>query len=282
MKVLVTGGSGQLGTEVCKYLRRKGFDVFSPSRQEMNVTDALKVLETVKRICPDIVIHCAAYTQVDQAEEHREEAFLLNESGTANIAAACLEIAAKMIYISTDYVFSGIGNSYYEIDDPTEPLNVYGLSKLAGENRVRNLLERYFIVRISWLYGHNGDNFVEKILRAIKEKERIQVACDQVGSPTYAKDLPPLLHEMMMSEEYGTYHATNAGICTRAEFATEIIGLTGRKIEVQPILTENFQSCAQRPLNSKLSKASLKEHGFKDLRDWKSALYDYYSEEHLS
>ena len=282
MKVLVTGGSGQLGSEVCTYLQGKGMDVSAPSKQEMDVTDAQRVWSACRRIRPDVVIHCAAYTDVDQAEAHQEDAFLLNERGTANIAAACLEIAAKMIYISTDYVFSGAGESCYEVDDPAEPLNVYGRSKLAGEHIVRELLKRHFIVRISWLYGKNGDNFVKKVLRAAAGNTKIQVACDQIGSPTYAKDLPPLLCEMMMSEEYGTYHATNAGICTRAEFAAEIIRLTGNTVEIQPAATDTLPSCVKRPLNSRLSGSSLKIHGFTALRDWRSALSAYYSEENLN
>lgn len=272
MKILVTGGGGQLGHDICRELERRGIEYMAPSSKEMDITDSDAVREQICTYRPDAVIHCAAWTAVDAAEDIPEQVFAVNGGGTRNIALACQEIEAKMLYISTDYVFSGTGTRFYEPDDPTGPVNVYGKSKLAGELAVKEFLEKYFIVRISWVFGEYGNNFVKTMLRLAETRTEINVVCDQVGSPTYTADLAPLLCDMVETEKYGTYHATNEGTCSWAEFAEEIFRLTGKNIKVNRISTEEYPSKASRPKNSRLSKACLENAGFIRLPVWNDAL----------
>jgi dTDP-4-dehydrorhamnose reductase len=278
MKVLVTGVKGQLGYDVVKELYSRGISCIGADIEEFDITDEQAVSSFIGDCRPDAVIHCSAYTAVDKAEDDPELCRAVNVQGTRNIAAVCKKIDAKMIYISTDYVFPGIGTNEYEVGDPTGPLGVYGQTKLGGELVVKELLDKYFIVRVSWVFGKNGNNFVKTMLRLGKERSEVNVVCDQVGSPTYTADLAPLLCDMVVTEKYGTYHATNEGICSWAEFAKEIFGQAGYATKVNFIPTSEYPTRAKRPLNSRMSKRSLEEAGFKKLPHWQDALKRYLRE----
>lgn len=275
MKILVTGSSGQLGYDVCKLLAARGVEHKGVSTQDFDITDADTVWNFIASYHPDAVLHLAAYTAVDKAEDEPKRAFAVNAKGTWNIALACQKTNAKMLYISTDYVFSGTGNNFYEVDDSTEPKNVYGASKLAGERAVRATLAQHFIVRTSWLFGRHGDNFIERLLRNAESGQLLSVVSDQYGSPTYTVDLAVLLCDMVQTEKYGTYHATNEGVCSRLEFAQEIFRQEWRDVDVQPAQTAECGLAAIRPLNSRLSKECLDAAGFQRLPDWRNALWRY-------
>ena len=278
MKILVTGAGGQLGWDVCRELERRNMSVLAPTSAEMNVSDRSAVMRYVKTESPDVVIHCAAYTKVDMAEDEPELCWAVNARGTENMAAACRKTGAKMLYISTDYVFPGTGEQFYETDDPVGPVNIYGRSKLAGELAVQSMLEKFFIVRISWVFGKNGNNFVKTMLRLAETRSELNVVCDQTGSPTCTADLAPLLCDIIHTEKYGIYHATNEGTCTWAEFAQEIFALSGKNVTVHPILSEAYPTKAERPHNSRLSKQSLTAEGFSLLPSWQDALKRYLNE----
>lgn len=220
--ILVTGVNGQLGYDVIEELKKRNIEYLAASRAEFDVTDAKKVDEFIGKVKPECVIHCAAYTAVDKAEDEKDLCYRVNADGTENIAKACSRIDAKLIYISTDYVYGGKGDKPFNVDDDINPLSVYGKSKYEGELRVMKYLKKYFIVRISWVFGKNGNNFVKTMLRLGKEKEQINVVDDQIGSPTYTKDLAPLLCDMAQTEKYGIYNATNEGFCSWAEFAKRL------------------------------------------------------------
>ena len=272
MRVLVTGASGQLGYDVCRELERRGIPFRGTSSKTLDITDAEAVLKTLEMYRPDAVIHCAAYTAVDKAEKEPGRAFAVNGTGTHNVAAACARVGAKMVYLSTDYVFPGTGDAPYEVGDAVGPVNVYGQSKLAGERAVLERLERYFIVRISWVFGINGNNFVKTMLRLAQNHSEVRVVCDQIGSPTYTADLAPLLCDMIESEQYGVYHATNEGVCSWAKLAEETFRQAGKKVMVYPISTAEYSAKAARPLNSRMSKKKLKTAGFTLLPTWEDAL----------
>ena len=221
MRVLVTGVGGQLGYDVCKELTARNIEHKGVDLADFDITDREATHNYIENYHPDAVIHCSAWTAVDKAEDELEKVEAVNAKGPRNIAEACKKINAKMVYISTDYVFPGTGERFYEPDDPTGPLSVYGKTKLEGELAVRELLEKYFIVRVSWVFGKNGNNFVKTMLRLSETHSEVNVVCDQVGSPTYTADLASLLCDMVMTEKYGIYHATNEGICSWAEFAEE-------------------------------------------------------------
>lgn len=278
MRILVTGASGQLGYDVERELERRGIEHLGTSSRELDITDREAVEHLMQSYRPDAVIHCAAYTKVDLAEDEPERCWAVNADGTRNLAAACREIGAKMLYISTDYVFPGTGERSYETGDPTGPVNTYGRSKLAGELAVQSLLEKYFIVRISWVFGKNGNNFVKTMLRLAETKAELSVVCDQIGSPTYTADLAPLLCDMVQTERYGVYHATNEGTCAWSEFAEAIFELAGRQVVVHPIPTSAYPTRAARPLNSRMSKERLRDNGFQALLEWKDALARYLKE----
>lgn len=278
MKILVTGAGGQLGYDVCRTLDERKIEYLGTASSELDIRNAAAVEHRIEEYCPDAVIHCAAYTKVDAAEDEPEHCWAVNVEGTKNIAAACRKTGAKMLYISTDYVFPGTGEQAYEAGDPVGPVNVYGQSKLAGELAVQSLLEKFFIVRISWVFGKNGNNFVKTMLRLAETRTELNVVCDQTGSPTYTADLAPLLCDMVQTERYGIYHATNDGICTWAEFAQEIFALSGKNVTVHPIPSEAYPTKAERPLNSRLSKRSLTAGGFSLLPPWQNALNRYLNE----
>lgn len=272
MRVLVTGASGQLGYDVCRELTRRGIVNRGVDIEELDITDGNAVGAFIDDYSPDALIHCAAWTAVEAAEDDPERARKVNTDGTRNIAAACERIGTGMMYISTDYVFPGTGELYYEPDDPTGPLNVYGRTKLDGERAVREQLSRYFIVRISWAFGRNGNNFVKTMLQLAKMRDKIRVVCDQIGSPTYTADVAPLLCDMIETEKYGTYHATNEGVCSWAELAREIFKIAGIPVKVEPVLSDEYSARAVRPLNSRLSKDKLVANGFPRLPDWHDAV----------
>lgn len=278
MRILVTGASGQLGYDVERELERRGIEHLGTSSRELDITDREAVERLMAAYRPDAAIHCAAYTKVDLAEDEPERCWAVNADGTRNLAAACREIGAKMLYISTDYVFPGTGERSYETGDPTGPVNTYGRSKLAGELAVQSLSEKYFIVRISWVFGKNGNNFVKTMLRLAETKAELSVVCDQIGSPTYTADLAPLLCDMVQTERYGVYHATNEGTCAWSEFAEAIFELAGRQVVVHPIPTSAYPTRAARPLNSRMSKECLHSNGFQELPEWKNALARYLKE----
>ena len=272
MKILVTGASGQLGYDVCRELTTRSIENRGVSSKDLDITDREAVFAFMGEYRPDAVIHCAAYTAVDKAEDEQERCWAANVDGTFYLASACRMLDIPMLYISTDYVFPGTGEALWRTDDPVEPRNIYGMSKLGGELAVRSLLEKYFIVRISWVFGHNGGNFVKTMLRLAETRQEVTVVCDQIGSPTYTADLAPLLCDMIVTDRYGTYHATNGGICSWAEFAAEIFRLAGRDTKVIPIPTSEYPTRAQRPLNSRMDLSSLDEAGFSRLPEWRDAL----------
>jgi len=273
--ILVTGVTGQLGYDVVKELERCGEKFIAASRKEMDFANEESVKNFILDKKPDAVIHCAAYTAVDKAESEQELALTVNGLGTRYVAAACREIGAKMLFISTDYVFGGDGKTPYEIDGEKTPVNTYGRSKLLGEDAVAAMLEKYFVVRISWVFGINGKNFVKTMLNLADKNKKLRVIDDQVGSPTYTADLAPLLCDMVKTEKYGFYHATNEGFCSWAEFAEEIFKQAGKKVEVEKIATVDYPTPAKRPFNSRLSKKSLDDAGFKRLPSWQSAVERY-------
>ena len=275
MKVIVTGAKGQLGYDVIKRLESQGVQAIAADLPEVDITDAAAVEAFVASHKPDGVIHCAAYTAVDNAESEKDICSLVNETGTLNIAKVCKNHGCKLIYISTDYVFSGKGESEFETDSPKAPCNHYGASKLAGEVAALENCDKCFVVRTSWVFGINGKNFVKTMLRLSETRDELTVVNDQVGSPTYTYDLAILLCEMIKSEKYGVYHATNEGLCTWAEFASEIMRLADRKTKIIPVTSAEYKTAAVRPLNSRMSKKSLDENGFERLPTWQDALARY-------
>lgn len=277
MKVLVTGANGQLGYDVVKELQRQNIECYGAMRQDFDIVDFGATEKFITNYMPDAVIHCAAYTAVDKAEDEQGLCYLVNASATENIVEICKKIDAKMLYISTDYVFDGTKEGFYEVDDKLNPINVYGKTKLLGEQAVQRILDKYFIVRISWVFGKHGNNFVKTMLRLGKERKEINVVADQYGSPTYTEDLAPLLVEMIQTDKYGIYHVTNEGVCTWAEFAEEIFKVTGMDVKVNHITTAEYQTRAKRPLNSRLSKNSLQKNNFKYLKLWNDALRQFLS-----
>lgn len=276
--ILVTGVNGQLGYDVVKELNKRNIQNLGIGKNELDITDTNAVNEYIIKLRPECVVHCAAYTAVDKADVEEKMCRKVNVDGTENIAKACKEIDAKMIYISTDYVFDGKGNKPFEVYGHIEPHSVYGKTKYEGELKVQEILNKYFIVRISWVFGINGNNFIKMMLRLGKEKESINVVCDQIGSPTYTADLAPLLCDMAISEKYGVYHATNEGFCSWAEFAEEIMKKAGLDCKINYIQSSEYNSVAIRPLNSRLSKRSLIENKFRLLPFWKKAVEVYLAE----
>ncbi|KAA0548351.1 dTDP-4-dehydrorhamnose reductase [Bacillus sp. BGMRC 2118] len=278
MIVLVTGAKGQLGQDVVKLLQSQQHEVHGLDRSQLDISNEAQVKDVVATIKPDAIIHCAAYTNVDAAEEDVDTAYKINALGTKYLAQAASNIGAKMVNVSTDYVFDGSATKPYEVDHETSPLGVYGETKLAGENFLIHHLEKHFIVRTAWVYGVYGNNFVKTMLRLGKERDELGVVSDQLGSPTYTVDLAKFLVELIQTEKYGIYHASNEGICSWYEFAVEIFKQAGMDTKVNPLTTEQFPRPAERPKYSVLSKAKIVEEGFTPMRDWKEALSDFLTE----
>ena len=278
MKVLVTGVTGQLGYDVARELEKRHIEYKGTGSREMDISDTAAVERVIKDYHPDAIIHCAAYTAVDKAEDDYGRAMDVNAKGTLAIAKAAKEIDAKMLYISTDYVFNGQGTEPFTVDAPTAPLNVYGLTKLLGEKAVQMELTKYFIVRISWVFGKNGNNFIKTMLRLGQTHDELTVASDQWGSPTYTADLAPLLCDMISTDAYGIYHATNEGVTNWAEFAACIMEQAHLSCKVWPIPSSDYPTRAIRPLNSRMDKSKLDKAGFARLPDWKDALGRYLKE----
>ena len=272
MKVLVTGAKGQLGRDLMNELERQGLEGIGVDVEEMDITDPEKCRSVIGQARADAVIHCAAYTAVDAADDQAELCRRINGEGTRNVAEACRDAGVKLMYISTDYVFDGQGTRPWEPDDERAPLNVYGQTKYEGELAIEELLDRYYIIRIAWVFGAAGKNFIKTMLRLGKEKGAVSVVDDQVGSPTYTYDLARLLVDMVQTEHYGRYHATNEGECSWYEFACEIFRQAGLKVQVTPVSSEAFAARAKRPANSRMSKEKLTEKGFVRLPDWQDAL----------
>ncbi len=282
MKIFVTGVKGQLGFDVVNELNKRGHESIGVDIDELDVTkekDVHTMLEVVK---PDGVIHCAAWTAVDDAEDNREKVMAVNAKGTEYIAKACKDLDIPMIYISTDYVFNGQGIEPWNPDDKREPLNVYGESKYRGELAVEELLDKYYIVRIAWVFGQNGKNFVDTMLNLGKTRDKLTVVDDQVGSPTYTYDLARLLVDMIETNKYGTYHVTNeGGFISWYDFAVEIMKQASKiddvykNVKVLPVGSDAYPAKAKRPSNSRMDKSKLVENGFEYLPDWKDALEHY-------
>ncbi|MDE7299746.1 MAG: dTDP-4-dehydrorhamnose reductase [Lachnospiraceae bacterium] len=272
MRVLVTGATGQLGSDVVKCLQERGAECLGAGSADFDITDAEATRRFITAYRPDAVINCAAYTNVDGAETDEARCRAINADGAANVAAACAACGSKLLHISTDYVFPGEGEQYYDTDDATGAACVYGRTKYEGELAVQAAMSRYFIIRISWVFGKNGKNFVKTMLRLGAEREEVRVVCDQIGSPTYTGDLALLLADMAATEKYGVYHATNEGVCSWAEFAGEIFRQAGLPARVVPIPTSEYPSAAKRPMNSRMSKECLDRAGFARLPDWRDAL----------
>lgn len=275
MKVLVTGVKGQLGYDVVNELMKRDIEAIGVDIEEMDITDAESVHKVIMNAAPDAVIHCAAYTAVDAAEDNVEICRKVNADGTRNIANVCKELDIKMVYISTDYVFDGKGTRPWEPDDERHPLNVYGQTKYEGELAVQETLDKYFIVRIAWVFGVNGKNFIKTMLKLAENHDHLTVVNDQFGSPTYTYDLARLLADMILTDKYGIYHATNEGICTWYEFACEIFRQAGIPMDITPVTSAEYQAKAARPENSRMSKEKLSENGFERLPSWQDALKRY-------
>ena len=283
MKVFVTGVRGQLGFDVVNECKKRGYEVIGVDIEEMDITDANAVERVITAACPDVVVHCAAWTAVDAAEEAENipKVRAVNAIGTQNIANVCKILGCKLIYVSTDYVFDGQGTKPWVPDQKDyRPLNVYGQTKLEGELAVADTLEKYFIVRIAWVFGLNGKNFIKTMLSVGKKYDTVRVVNDQIGTPTYTYDLARLLVDMAKTEKYGYYHATNeGGYISWYEFACEIFRQAGYPTKVIPVTTQEYGlSKAKRPFNSCLDKSKLIENGFTPLPDWKDALGRYLKE----
>lgn len=279
MRVFVTGVKGQLGYDVVNELTKRGHTAIGADIEEMDITDADACRRIITEADPEAVIHCAAYTAVDAAEDNEELCRKVNADGTRNIARVCRELDIKMMYISTDYVFNGQGTRPWEPDDVREPLNVYGKTKCEGEMAVEELVKKFFTVRIAWVFGVNGKNFIKTMLRLGKERGAVSVVDDQIGSPTYTYDLARLLVDMIESEQYGRYHATNEGLCSWFEFAVEIFKQAGMdEVKVTPVDSTQFPAKAKRPMNSRMDKSKLADNGFEPLPSWQDALKRYLKE----
>lgn len=275
MKILVTGVRGQLGYDVVRELTRRGIEAVGVDVEEMDITDAGSVETVIRGVSPDAVIHCAAYTAVDAAEENEAVCRRVNADGPQNIANVCRALDIKMVHISTDYVFGGQGEQFWKPDDACAPQSVYGQTKYEGELAVRNTLDKYFIVRIAWAFGFNGRNFVRTMLNLSKNHDTITVVNDQFGSPTYTYDLAKLLADMALTDKYGIYHATNEGVCCWYDFAKAIFEEAGIDVKVVPVTTAEYGAKASRPANSRMDNSKLTENGFERLPAWRDALARY-------
>ncbi len=278
-KILVTGVNGQLGFDVVKHIQAIDRDeVLGVDIGDFDLSDAAAVKAFIHEFRPDAVVHCAAYTAVDKAETDSELCHRVNVEGSRNIATGCQEVGAKLVYISTDYVYGGTGDRAYETDEPTAPLGVYGKTKLAGEDACKQLVDKLYIVRTSWVFGKNGNNFVRTMLRLATERESLNVVNDQIGTPTYTVDLAAFIVYLLDTDKYGVYHFTNEGFCSWYEFAKEIFAQAGKRIALNGIPTIKYKTAAVRPLNSRLSKNNVYAIGYPAIPSWQDALKRYLEE----
>ncbi|MGD6776449.1 dTDP-4-dehydrorhamnose reductase [Sutcliffiella horikoshii] len=275
MKILVTGYTGQLGNDVVKQGENVGLTMIGVGSTDFDIAQKDQVFSYVENLQPDAIIHCAAYTAVDKAEDDIETCNKVNINGTQYLALAAAKCDAKFIYISTDYVFDGKGREPFKENHIPNPIGAYGKSKFAGEQLVQSILDKWFIIRISWVFGHNGNNFIKTMLRLSETKQQLNVVGDQFGSPTYTEDLARLLINMVQTEKYGIYHASNEGFCNWAEFAEEVFQVAGKDVKVTAIASEEYPTRAVRPKNSKMSKQFLVDNGFERLPHWKDAVKRY-------
>ncbi|MEH7299382.1 dTDP-4-dehydrorhamnose reductase [Neobacillus drentensis] len=275
MKILVTGYTGQLGYDVVLEGQTRGFEMIGIGSKDLDITDKSAVYNFVKELNPDAIIHCAAYTAVDKAEDDKETCWNVNVNGTEYLAKAAKETNAKFMYISTDYVFDGEGTIPFQETDQANPVGYYGKTKYEAEKLVQSLLTEWFIVRISWVFGLNGNNFVKTMLRLAETRNELNVVGDQIGSPTNTFDLSKLLIDMIQTNKYGIYHATNEGYCSWAEFAQELFHLSEDTVKVNSISTEEYPTRAVRPKNSRISKQKLVDNGFMPLQSWQDSLKRY-------
>ncbi len=278
MKILVTGIKGQLGYDIVKLLNEKSIECVGVDIDDFDLTSEKDVRNYILNYSPTSVIHCAAYTAVDKAEDNKEICYNVNVSGVSHISKVCAEIGASLMYFSTDYIFDGKKDSSFEIYDAPNPINYYGYTKYQGELKVMEALKNYFILRISWVFGLNGNNFIKTMLKLSSEKEHIDVVNDQIGSPTYTRDLANLVIDMIQTKKYGIYHASNENFCSWYDFACEIFKESNINIAVNPITSDKFITKAKRPFNSRLSKKSLTENGFSLLPTWQDAVKRYLEE----
>lgn len=274
MKVLVTGVNGQLGHDIVEECQKRNIEAIGVDVKEMDITDAHQVNEVITSSHVDAVIHCAAWTAVDKAEDEVEQCRKVNRDGTKHIVDVCEKLDLPLMYFSTDYVFDGQGEEPWNEYDERHPLNVYGKTKYEGELEVERL-KKHFIIRISWVFGINGGNFIKTMLRLGKERKEVSVVNDQIGSPTYTYDLARLCVDMIQTKEYGTYHATNEGICSWYEFACEIFKQAKMDVIVHPVDSTQFPTRAVRPKNSRMNQTELDKHGFTRLPSWQDALQRY-------
>lgn len=275
MRVLVTGVKGQLGYDVVNELEKRGHEAVGVDIQEMDITDPAQTEKVITEAGVEAVIHCAAYTAVDAAEDNIELCRKVNACGTENVARVCGKLDLKMLYLSTDYVFDGEGTRPWEPDDERHPLNVYGQTKYEGELAVEKYLKKFYIVRIAWVFGKNGKNFIRTMLNLAENHDTLTVVNDQIGSPTYTYDLAALLVDMIETDKYGFYHATNEGLCSWYEFACEIFRQAGKQVKVIPVSSEEYPAKAKRPHNSRMNKDKLEANGFRRLPAWQDALGRY-------
>lgn len=284
LKILVTGVKGQLGFDCLRVLKERGYcRVLGIDKDELDITDEDAVNKFILEYKPDVIMHNAAWTAVDKAEQMKDLVYKVNALGPKYIANAASKVNAKMFYISTDYVFDGEGTTPFEVDSPKKGLSIYGKTKSQGEDFVMSLTNKYFIIRISWVFGINGNNYIKTMLKLSKIKDELNIVSDQIGSPTYTLDLANLMADMMESEKYGIYHATNEGFCSWYDFTKYIYEVKGiTNVKVNPITTEEYLKInpnqARRPLNSRMSKASLINAGFKLLPKWQDAVDRYLKE----
>lgn len=274
-RIAVTGAGGQLGRDLCPLLAQSGYDPIGWDRTDLDITDAQAVMRKMEELRPDAVVHAAAYTKVDQAEEDAEAAYTVNAIGTRNVALAAEAVGAKLVYISTDYVFPGTGRDPWHESRETEPLNVYGHSKRAGEWIVSSVHTRWFVARTSWVYGSHGHNFVKTMLRLAGEKDLLEVVNDQVGCPTYTVDLSQAIIRLLESDKYGIYHVSNSGHCSWYEFAKRLFELAGVAVQVDPVTSERYPRPAKRPAYSVFEHRALRANGFPPMRPWEEALSEF-------
>ncbi|MFZ7131016.1 MAG: dTDP-4-dehydrorhamnose reductase [Eubacteriales bacterium] len=275
---MVTGVNGQLGHDVMVQLKEMNFDVIAPRSDEFDLTDKNQVKNYIAKENLDVIIHCAAYTAVDKAEDEKDLCYLVNVEGTRAIAEAAAEINAKLVYVSTDYVFDGLGQEPHSEEKEPNPINYYGYTKEQGEKIIRELIDKHFVVRTSWVYGINGNNFVKTMLKLAESRNEINVVSDQIGAPTYTKDLADFIVNLVQTNNYGTYHGVNEGYCSWYEYAKYIFEKFGIDMTVKAISTEDYPTKAKRPLNSRLSKEKTTIAGLDRMPHWQDAITRFIEE----